>query len=227
MSSRDESAEAAELVTQLGHELRAPLGIVVGYAELLQRRDDPELREEAPQRILEAAKRLGAEIDNLLVVFAAKTGALTFEPARLSLDALVDEGVDAVRARTGFSVAFHVQGDEGGPVEVQADEEHLRMIVIHLLANAAQRAPDESVVDITLRRAMRFAEVVVADLGPPVDVEEAFEPTRGSHSSRGVWGSGLELYALRCLVEFHGGRVDVASNDAGAVFSATLPLAAP
>lgn len=227
MSSRDGSAAAAELVAHLGHELRAPLAIVVGYAELLQRRDDPEFREEAPQRILKAAERLTTAIDDLLVVFAAKTGALTFEPAQLSLDALVDEGIDAVRARTGFRCTFHVERDEAGPVEVQADEEHLRTIVIHLLTNAARRAPDESVVDVTLRRTSPFAEVVVADLCPLVDVEAAFEPTRGSHSNQGARGSGLELYALRCLVELHGGRVHAASNAAGAVFSATLPLAAP
>lgn len=209
MSDRDGSAVVAELVAHLGHELRAPLAIVIGYAELLWRRDDPELREEAPQLILEAAERLTAAIDDTLVVFAAETGALLFEPVVLSLDAVVHEALDAIRAKN-VRCTFEVQREEaGGPVEVQADEEHLRMIVNRLLANAGRRAPDESVVRVSLRRASPFGEIACADAGPVgEDLEAAFE-----------------LYALRCLVELHGGRVQAASGPAGTVFSATLPLA--
>lgn len=228
MSLREGSSEGAELVAHLGHELRAPLAIVVGYAELLRRRDDPELREEGTQRILQAAERLTATIDDVLVVFAAKTGALTFEPDRLLLDAAVDEAVDVVRKRNGVRCTFGVQRDEAGPVEVHADEEYLTRIAIQLLANAAQRAPDESVVRISVRRAPPFGEVAVADTGPQVDdVEAAFERTRGVRSDQVEWGTGLELYAVRCLVEAQGGRVQAASSPAGAVFSAALPLAVP
>jgi signal transduction histidine kinase len=48
------------------HELRTPLAVIVGYAELLVARgDEPELRSEAAERILEAAKRLSESLDAL------------------------------------------------------------------------------------------------------------------------------------------------------------------
>ena len=47
------------------HELRTALAMIVGYAELLRTRDDPELWREAPERILAAAERLSATIDRL------------------------------------------------------------------------------------------------------------------------------------------------------------------
>lgn len=144
-------------------------------------------------------------------MFAAETGALIFEPVVLVLDAVVDEALDVIRGKNGLRCTFEVQRDEAGPVEVEADEEHLKSIVIHLLANAARRAPDESVVGVRLRRASPFGEIAVADASPAVDdVEAAFG-----------------LYAVRCLVELHSGRVQAARNARGTVFSATLPLAVP
>lgn len=54
------------LVSELAHEFRTPLGVIMGYAELLRLRDDPKLRNEGLPRIEEAAKRLAGAIDDLL-----------------------------------------------------------------------------------------------------------------------------------------------------------------
>ena len=56
--------------SRLAHELKTPLAMIVGYAELLQTRQDDEIRAEAPQRILEAAERLAASIDELVALVA-------------------------------------------------------------------------------------------------------------------------------------------------------------
>lgn len=49
----------------LAHELRNPLAVIVGYAELLKLRDDDRTRREAAEAILEAAKRLSGLLDEL------------------------------------------------------------------------------------------------------------------------------------------------------------------
>jgi two-component system response regulator (stage 0 sporulation protein F) len=55
-----------ELVSEVAHVFRTPLGVITGYVELLQLRDDPALRADALPRIEGAARRLGEAIDRLL-----------------------------------------------------------------------------------------------------------------------------------------------------------------
>jgi CheY-like chemotaxis protein len=62
------SAGHDELRALLAHELKSPLAVIVGFAELLRARDDEEIRREAPERILEAAQRLQTVIDDSLLV---------------------------------------------------------------------------------------------------------------------------------------------------------------
>jgi CheY-like chemotaxis protein len=64
MTDRNEIREA------LAHDLKSPLAVIVGFAELLARRDDPKIRTEAAARITEAADRLGEAIDDVLALVA-------------------------------------------------------------------------------------------------------------------------------------------------------------
>lgn len=64
-SALSESAHE-ELVSEVAHVFRTPLGVITGYVELLQLRDDPALRADALPRIEAAARRLGQAIDRLL-----------------------------------------------------------------------------------------------------------------------------------------------------------------
>lgn len=67
-SRRDSAAvdPVAKRAAMLHHDLRTPLAVIIGYAELLETRDDPETRIEAPKRIREAAERLEALIETLV-----------------------------------------------------------------------------------------------------------------------------------------------------------------
>jgi signal transduction histidine kinase len=62
------------LWSALAHDLKTPLSVIVGYAELLRSRDDEATRREAPERILEAAERLRREIDALVERLETRAG---------------------------------------------------------------------------------------------------------------------------------------------------------
>jgi signal transduction histidine kinase len=57
-----------ELLSELAHALRTPLGVITGYVELAQLRDDPEFRAEALAQIEAASERLRRSVDRLLSV---------------------------------------------------------------------------------------------------------------------------------------------------------------
>jgi signal transduction histidine kinase len=63
-----------ELLSELAHEFRTPLGVITGYVELLQLRDDPALRADALPRIEDAAHRLSQAIDRLVATLESDSG---------------------------------------------------------------------------------------------------------------------------------------------------------
>ncbi len=65
-----------ELLSEVAHAFRTPLGVITGYAELLQLRDDPALRADALPRIEAAAARLAQSIDCLLAALEHEEGAV-------------------------------------------------------------------------------------------------------------------------------------------------------
>jgi CheY-like chemotaxis protein len=65
-----------ELLSEVAHAFRTPLGVITGYVELLQLRNDPELRANALPRIEEAAQRLAQTIDCLVSVLETDSGEL-------------------------------------------------------------------------------------------------------------------------------------------------------
>lgn len=64
MSSADRIAE--ELLASLAHELKTPISVIVGYAELLERRSEETATREGARNIKKAAERLRATVDALL-----------------------------------------------------------------------------------------------------------------------------------------------------------------
>jgi CheY-like chemotaxis protein len=63
-------SDPSEVRAALAHDLKSPLAVIVGFAELLSRRDDARIRLEASARIMEAADRLGEAIDDVLTLLA-------------------------------------------------------------------------------------------------------------------------------------------------------------
>ena len=216
-------------MSSLAHELRTPLAIVVGYAELLAERDDEETRRDAPAQILHAAERLAAAVDDVLIVLAYETGALTFHPEDVDLDLAVAATVDRLR-QVGSTHTVQLERPETWP-RVRADGEHLTRIVMNLLVNACKMSPDGCEIRVEADHDDDFVSVTVSDSGFGLTAEqlavvfERFADLR-SPGRPAIAGSGLELYKVRRLVELHGGTVSAESEpDKGSRFTFTVPLA--
>ena len=213
------------LISAVSHQFRTPLAVIVGYAELIGARDDEAVRKEAALRIQEAAERLSATIDDILMAAALDSRSVDLDPAPVDLGDAVEDTLAALDGRS-FAVSA---GPNGWPIAF-ADQIQLRRILGNLVSHACKRSPHGDVA-IEARERNGMAIVSVSDDGEGLnDVERARVFQRFtqlvSEDGRSTTGTGLGLYVARALVELHGGSIWVESRAGeGATFRFTIPLA--
>lgn len=210
------------------HDLKAPLGTIVGYADHVRTVDGARLSQEgvhALDVVLRRASRMSELIDAVLGHSAAASAELETEPVDFNL--LVDH---VLRDLGSLVTASHatVEVDDlprghGAPVL-------LERVLQNLIANAIQYGElGDPHVLVSGHQDGRSVTLTIADNGPGVPVEEReaiFEMfTRGTASGH-VPGSGIGLAFARRVVMRHGGTLAVGSGPegVGACFSMTLPL---
>lgn len=231
MEERAGGAEAdARLVSHLSHQLRNPLAVIVGYAELVGARAGDTTRVEGAARIAEAADVLSHAIDEVLTLFVIEAGLLALDPAPVELEGALAETLGAVREQADRHTFIATCANESWPL-VAADSEHLPRILMNVLTGAVRWSPGGGEVRISVDEDAKFAEVSVSTNGvgpPPEQLEKALDRSSAldvpqSSDSR---ASGLELYTARRLAEAHGGSVSTeAEPQAGSTLRLRIPLA--
>jgi signal transduction histidine kinase len=205
------------MAAMAAHEIRNPLGVIRGAAELVRERSGDALARrdrEALGDILGEVDRLRRLTEDLLDV--TREPALVTAPCDLAEIAL--DGARAVE-RSHPEVAVQTALP---PLPVEVDPARLRQVFANLLLNAAQAGARR----IELRGAPEggSARVEVHDDGPGVEPgirERLFEP----FATGRVRGKGLGLAISRRIVERHGGSLElVADGRPGAAFELRLPL---
>lgn len=150
---------------RLAHDVKTPLSVISGYAELLLVRNDEKTRREAPTRILEAAERLAAEIDGLLELVARERGVAPRSGAAPRRIVLVDDDptlrslLRATLSEDVYEVAE--AGDAAGAVAT-IEREPVDLVVLdwrlpdgdggHVLAEVKARWPELPVIVLTAER---------------------------------------------------------------------------
>jgi signal transduction histidine kinase len=116
-------------VSRVAHELRTPLAVLMGYAQLLPLRgDDPEFRRQAGEHIQEAVERLSTAVNAVILSTAVDAGELTLDLRPRDLGALL---AAAARGRNAFLECR----DASGWPSVTADAQYVTAIVDLLLGD--------------------------------------------------------------------------------------------
>lgn len=208
----------ARMAAMVAHEVRNPLGIIRGAAELVRARAGERLEaidQRALQDVLDEVQRLNRLTEDFLDL--AREPRL--EPQPVDLGALVEE---AARGLGHAWAAVEVKVDVP-PLQVVADPGRLRQVLGNLLTNACQAGATR--VEVRGRGDGRQARLEVRDDGPGVPEElqvKLFDP----FASGRVGGTGLGLAISRRIVERLGGSLELAdAGPPGAVFALRVPLA--
>ena len=217
-------AAIGQLAAGVSHEIDNPVGIILGYAELLRAElatDDP--RRQDAEAIIEECRRC-RRITGGLLGFARRVPAST---EILDLSTLASNTLDSLRPQKLFR-ALDIRFQADSPdIQVVGDADQLRQVLVNLLLNAAQAMAGEGTLTLAVQQEQEQAVVLVADSGPgvPAELQERiFEPFFSTKASGE--GTGLGLAVCRRLVEDHGGTLEVeAAAGGGALFRVNLPFA--
>jgi signal transduction histidine kinase len=212
-----------EFVRDASHELRTPITVATGHAELVREAVGGQAREDA-EVVLDELNRLSRISERLLLLAAAEgPNFLHLTPMRpASLVAEAERRWVAAAPRR-WRVRLESEGWVG------ADEDRLRIALDAVIENAVNFTARGSQITLVARAESGVAVVEVSDAGegiPRDQLERIFERFARSDSgrSRGRGGTGLGLALAKAIVEAHGGSISVRSVPGrGATFALRLP----
>ncbi len=222
-------------ISVISHELRTPIALIRGHAELLQDKVGGQLNEVGEcylREILSSSNRMHQIVEDLLDIRRIELGILAIRKSAEDICSLISEVV--VNFAPQFLAAFLKAGYvPGEPTIVDVDGNRIRQVLARIISNAIKFTPENGKVSISVRRVKREAVVEVADsgIGIPADkIPHMFEEfyQADQTSTRETGGTGLGLYLCKHLVEAHGGRIGLMSEEGkGTTVWFTLPLAEP
>ena len=218
-----------ELIANISHDLRTPLTMIGGYAEVM--RDLPsENTPENMQMIIDETSRLSTLVNELLDFSRMQASGLKLNPSDFCLTDAVDSTVKRVGKLTekdGYTILFEYDT----PVFVTADSMRISQVVYNLIGNAlTYTGPDKRV---TVRQSVHdgYAHIDITDTGKGIAPDELdliwnrYYRTKETHK-RAIIGSGLGLNIVQSILNQHNVPYGVSSElDKGTTFWFELPLA--
>jgi two-component system, OmpR family, sensor kinase len=234
-SMLDERQEAddrlRQFVADASHELRTPLTSIRGYSDLYQHGglDDRAALDDAMRRVASEAGRMGALVDDLLLLSTLdQHREIREDRVDLAL-VLGDVAHDAKAVQPDRVVSVNSETQ----LVVTGDSERLHQVVAVLVHNAMMHTPLDTNVELCGRADVGSVAIEVVDHGPGMDAasaENAFErffrgdPSRSRHSG----GSGLGLSIAKSIVDAHHGTISLTTSPGeGCRFRIVLPAASP
>jgi signal transduction histidine kinase len=226
---RDAMRRQRDFAADASHELRTPLSVVKGSVAHLRRHHASPVADvgEALDDIESEVDRLGALVDDLLLLARTDSGTLELELGPTDLGEVALDAAGTLAALAGErEVRLEVDAE---PLAVTGDGGRLRQLVRILVDNAIRHGPPGSTVRVAARRVDGRARLVVEDEGQgfaPADLPRVFERfwrAPGEHTG----GTGLGLAIAAWIVDRHGGEIEAANRTAGsgARMEVRLPLA--
>ncbi|WP_332877397.1 PAS domain-containing sensor histidine kinase [Massilia sp. S19_KUP03_FR1] len=226
------SAAKSDYITHMTHELRTPLGTMLGYAQLLES-NRPALRPEqllAIRQILKAGWHLRELINEVQQLSTIDARATAMKHERVDLALLLDD-MRAMIAPLLLAKGISAQFISPGNIVINGSLQYCKQVMLNLLSNAIKYNRDGGAIFVSCEPDQaQMVRIVVRDTGDgldPVQLASLFQPFNRLGQETGVEvGTGVGLIVTKRLVEAMGGSVGVESQRGlGTSFWLRLPMA--
>lgn len=213
-----------QMLAGMLHDLRTPMTVISGYAELLAEENDPKVRRESSQVILGQLEHLNAMTRETLA-FARGERTVLLRKVYLhqwlkELVAQLEQEFEPTKVELVTDLKY--QG------AARLDESKLRRVVFNLARNAIDAMPKGGRFTLSVERDGESLVMRCADNGPGIPPEIADKLFQSFVTARKKHGTGLGLAIVKTIVEEHGGTVGCESRAGkGTTFEVRLPLGLP
>ena len=223
----------SDFVSNVSHELRTPLTAIKGAVDLVLREVAGPLTEKQIHyitRVRSNTQHLAGLINDLLDLSKIESGRIDANSSRVSLAGLVHEVMETLRPVAAEKLIALEASIIEPSILVWADRDKVHQVLTNLIGNAIKFTPTQGTVAVSVEKnSSEGVRVSVSDTGPgipPLEKEKIFDKfyqiaQAGETKPR---GTGLGLAICKALIELHGGKIWVESEETpGSTFRFTLP----
>ena len=219
-----------DLIANVSHDLRTPLTMISGYGEMM--RDLPgEKTDENCQVIIDEAQRLNVLVNDLLDLSKLQENKIRLEKTIFDLSAMLDQQLkkyDVYTYQEGFNIEHYLLGE----VLINADLKRMEQVFNNFMTNAINYSGKNKhiIVRETLSQDGSEVKVEIQDFGEGIakdkinDIWDRYYKIDKEHI-RAVQGSGIGLSIVKQVLELHGFKYGVISDEGkGSTFWFKCPV---
>jgi len=217
-----------QFVSDASHELRTPISVIQGYANLLDRwgKEEKEVRDEAIEAVKKEAKNMKSLVEGLLFLARSDDNRITINKIEFYTDDLMTEILQETEM---IADKINIQSKRMDRVLLHADRELIKQMLRIFIDNSIKYTPTAGEIELNVIVDQNMINFFIKDTGigiPQEDIPHIFERFYRVDKSRSdKKGTGLGLSIAQWIIKQHGGEVNVISSPGeGTVVEVSIPL---
>ncbi|MCX7794508.1 MAG: ATP-binding protein [Thermodesulfovibrionales bacterium] len=206
-----------EMAAGIAHELRNPMAVITGYANMLKKKADPTI-----QGIVESIQKEISLMDNIIRDFLSF--ARYEEPNLVSInpERVIREVIESLNISPEIELSVYIEPSDG----LMVDETLIRQALRNLIQNSLDAMPEGGKLSIKGEHKDGFYRISISDTGKgiaPEIREKIFLPFFTTKER----GTGLGLAIVHKVITAHGGEITFNTSEKGTTFMISLPIRTP
>lgn len=202
-------------ISALAHDIKTPLTIVKGNAELLTETEENDEQKEYTNYIIESSHDMERYIKALIEISKAETG-YSIHKENIDTKQYLDELLSHIKALTSIKKLEVEFSSHNLPKTFNADCNLLQRAIINAVSNAVDYSKENSTITFSVEGTLKHIDFVICDSGSGFSKEalaKAKQQFYMGHSSRGnKFHYGMGLYIANSIVKQHGGKMELSNS---------------